>query len=96
MKTRFGRQQQSGARRITGALGNAGGCASSLILTVSASQEAVSRKACRAGNGGSLSKRHNAADERFLARPQGASPRGHCCVAILGKGMPFPADRALH
>ena len=47
-------------------------------------------------DGRSLSKRHNAADGRCLARPRGAPPRGHCCVPILGKGVPFPADRAWH
>ena len=74
-----------------------------------------------------LSKRHNVADDRFLARPEGVCLWGHCCVAytdvgqgrehaymdvgsratqeqlprsgsfaILVKGLPFPADRALH
>ena len=42
------------------------------------------------------SKRHNAADDRFLARPQGARLCRYCCVALLAKGLPFAADRALH
>lgn len=42
-----------------------------------------------------LAKKRNAADERFPARPAGArlSPQGR--VAILAKGWPFAADRAL-
>ncbi len=73
-----------------------GQCTSSPILTHSASQEVASRKACLAGNGPVLSKRRNAADGRFLARPKGAPLGRHCGVAILGKDQPFPADRVLH
>jgi len=33
---------------------------------------------------------------RLLARPQGAPPRGHCCVPILGRASPeAPAVGAL-
>ena len=56
----------------------------------------VSRKACLAGNGPALSKRHNAADDRFLTRPKGACLCRHCGVALFVKGWPFPAERALH
>ncbi|MGB0514147.1 MAG: hypothetical protein ACPGJE_04825 [Wenzhouxiangellaceae bacterium] len=45
---------------------------------------------------GPIFKRRNAADERFPARPSGARLSRHCGVAILEKGAPFPADRALH
>jgi hypothetical protein len=60
----------------------------------SASQEGASRKACLAGNGPALSKRHNAADGPFLARPKGAAPIRQLCVVALGKGLPFPARHA--
>ena len=46
------------------------------------------------GNGSSLSKRHNVADGRFLAHPQGAPPRSHCCVPILVKGGILATDYA--
>ncbi len=46
-------------------------------------------------NGPVLSKRHNAADGPFLARPQGAAPMRQLCVVALEKGLPFPASHAL-
>ena len=52
----------------------------------SAQQEAVRRKACLAGKGCSLLKRHNAADGRFLLRPKGAPPMRQLGVAGLDKG----------
>jgi len=55
--------------------------------------ESYSRKACLAGNGPSLSKRHNAADDRFLARPMGACLCRQCGVAVPVKGGPFTAQR---
>ncbi len=41
------------------------------------------------------SREHNNADDRFLAGPKGAPQIDQCCVAVLVKGMPFPADCAL-
>jgi len=48
-----------------------------------------------AGNGPALSKRHNASDDPFLARPKGAAPIRQLGVVALGKGAPFPANHAL-
>ena len=45
---------------------------------------------------GAIAERHNAADDRFLTRPKGACLCRHCGVALLVKGGPFTADRALH
>ncbi len=45
---------------------------------------------------GAIAERHNAADDRFLTRPKGARLCRHCSVALLVKGEPFTADRALH
>ena len=41
------------------------------------------------------SREHNNADGCFLAGPMGAPQIGQCGVAVLVKGMPFPADCAL-
>ncbi len=41
------------------------------------------------------SREHNNADNRFLAGPEGALQMGQYGVAVLVKGMPFPADCAL-
>ncbi len=38
----------------------------------------------------------NNADGRLLSCPSGATQMGHCGVAALDKGLPFPADCALH
>jgi len=48
-----------------------------------------------AGLAAANSKEHNNADDGFLAGPKGASQMGQYCVAVLEKGMPFPADCAL-
>jgi len=40
-------------------------------------------------------REHNNADGCFLAGPKGAPQIGQCRVAVLVKGMPFPADCAL-
>ena len=42
-----------------------------------------------------LAKRRNTADERFPARPKGATQMIQYGVAVLEKGLPFPADCAL-
>ena len=42
-----------------------------------------------------LSKRCNAADERFPARPKGTPEMIQYGVAVLGRDPPFPSDRAL-
>ena len=41
------------------------------------------------------SREHNNADDLFLTGPEGVTQIDQCRVAVLGKGMPFPADRAL-
>ncbi|MCU7804432.1 MAG: hypothetical protein KZQ92_23010 [Candidatus Thiodiazotropha sp. (ex Lucinoma borealis)] len=41
------------------------------------------------------SREHNNADGRFLAGPKGVPHIIQCGVAVLEKGMPFPADCAL-
>ena len=38
------------------------------------------------------SKEHNNAANRIMAGPKGAPQISQCCVAVLGKGMPFPTD----
>jgi hypothetical protein len=52
----------------------------------SASCEAISRKARRAGNGPVLAKRRHAADDGFTTRPQGARQAIQAGVALLEKG----------
>ncbi len=49
-----------------------------------------------AGLAESSSREHNNADGRFSPRPEGASQKRQCGVAVLEKGLPFPADSALH
>ncbi len=61
----------------------------------SASRETVDRTARLAGNGVVLAKRRNTADDRFTARPQGATWMIQYGVAALEKGAPFPAGCAL-
>ena len=41
------------------------------------------------------SREHNNAGGCFLAGPKGVPQIGQCRVAVLVKGMPFPADCAL-
>ena len=41
------------------------------------------------------SKERNNADDCFLTGPQGVPQIDQFCVAVLVKGMPFPADCAL-
>jgi len=71
-------------------------------LTVSASREAVGRTNSRRFRRGAprrewpaLAKRRNTADERFPARPKGPTRMTQYGVAVLEKGLPFPADCAL-
>jgi hypothetical protein len=66
-----------------------------MIMMGSAQQEAVRRKACLAGKGCSLFKRHNAADGRLLLRPKGATPMRQLGVAGLGKGTTIPCGLRL-
>jgi hypothetical protein len=73
----------------------------------SASCEAVDRKAHLAGKthstrcargasfGPVLVERCNAASDCFTTRPKGATHMIQSGVAVLEKGMPFPAGRAL-
>jgi len=55
----------------------------------------VGRKARLAGNGLVLAQRRNAANDRFTARPKGATQMSQYGVAVLEKDMPFPADYVL-
>jgi len=57
--------------------------------------EVVDRKARLAGNGRSLAKRRNVADDRFTTRPKGVTQMIQFGVAALEKDSPFPADCAL-
>jgi hypothetical protein len=61
----------------------------------SASREAVDRQARLEGPWRVLAKRRNTADDRFTARPKGATRMIQYGVAVLEKGEPFPADCAL-
>ena len=67
-------------------------------------QEAAIRGVTPLGKGMTLPGEARLAAKRFLARPEGTSPPGHCGVAILAKGrqsLPreafwaLTADRAL-
>jgi len=55
----------------------------------------VDRKARLAGNGPVLTKRWNATDDRFPARPKGGTQMPQYGVAALEKDMPFSAVCAL-
>ncbi len=55
----------------------------------------VERKARLAGNGLVLAQRRNTANDRFTARPKGATQMPQYGVAALEKDMPFPADCVL-
>jgi len=52
----------------------------------------VGRKARLAGNGLVLAQRRNTANDRFTARPKGATQMPQYGVAALEKDEPFPAD----
>ncbi len=52
-------------------------------------------KACFAGNGMAIVKKHNAESRPHSLSRRAAAQPFLDCVAVLGKGMPFPADRAL-
>ena len=59
-----------------------------------ARKQSAARRAT-AGLAVANSREHNNADGCFLAGPKGASQIDQCRVAVLEKGMPFPADCAL-
>ena len=68
----------------------------------SACWEGVSHKACLAGNGCPLAKRHNAVDDPFPARPEGvpqmhpsASPKVPTVGTALAKGIAITCGRCL-
>lgn len=61
----------------------------------SASCEAVGRKARLAGNGPGPGRRRNAVDDRFTARPQGASRTIRARVAVVEKGRAMSCGRRL-
>jgi len=52
-------------------------------------------KACFAGNDPSLTKKYNAESCPHSLSRRAAAQSFLDCVAVLGKGVPFPADRAL-
>ncbi|WP_211314845.1 PaaI family thioesterase [Thioalbus denitrificans] len=70
-------------------------CTVSPLAALSASLWLVRCKARSRRNGRSLSRERNAADVRPAARPKGAPQERQCCVAVLAKGAPLPADCAL-
>jgi hypothetical protein len=55
----------------------------------------VGRKARLAGNGLVLAQRRNTANDRFTARPKGATQMLQYGVTALEKDKPFPADCVL-
>jgi len=65
-----------------------------VILTGSAWREAARR--ATSGLAESISREYNTDDGRFSPRPEGASQKCHCGVAVLEKGQPFPADSIFH
>jgi len=61
----------------------------------SASREAFDRQACSRRQWHVLTKRRNAADERFTIRPKGATQMLQYSVAALDKDEPLSTDCAL-
>ena len=64
-------------------------------LRVQPVRKRLAARRATAGLAVANSREHNNADSRFLAGPKGAPQIGQCRVAVLVKGMPFPADCAL-
>jgi len=64
-------------------------------LMGTASQKAVSHYAHFAGNGHSLHKKCNNVDDRFLARPKGATQSVQYGVMGLAKGITIACDPCL-